>query len=90
VAHSRVFAGLFVMVGALVNTGVVEGLANAATDATEGKLMLASGVLLWASAEISAIVDNIPYVAKYGLVVAAVTIVISMVYLWLRYFAFSA
>jgi Na+/H+ antiporter NhaD/arsenite permease-like protein len=57
------FAGLFVMVGALVNTGVIERLARAASDATEGRLLLASMTLLWASAVLSAIVDNIPYVA---------------------------
>ncbi|SMD25439.1 Na+/H+ antiporter NhaD [Kibdelosporangium aridum] len=64
------FAGLFVMVGALVNTGVIDTLAKSATEATEGRLMLASGVLLWASAGISAIVDNIPYVATMSPVVA--------------------
>ncbi len=147
------FAGLFVMVGSLVNTGVIGNLANAAADAVEGRLLLASMVLLWASAVLSAIVDNIPYVAtmtpvvadlvrasggmdsgqvlwwslalgadlggnatavgasanvvmlgiaersgqpisfwqftKYGLVVAAVTVAISMAYLWLRYFVLA-
>jgi Na+/H+ antiporter NhaD/arsenite permease-like protein len=146
------FAGLFVMVGALVATGVIERVAEAATSAIGGRLLLASMVLLWASAILSAIVDNIPYVAtmapivselvdasgsggegqvlwwslalgadlggnataigasanvvmlglaeragrkisfweftKYGLVVAFVTVLISMPYLWLRYFVF--
>jgi Na+/H+ antiporter NhaD/arsenite permease-like protein len=57
------FAGLFVMVGSLVNTGVIETLARAATDATGGRLWFTTMVLLWASAALSAIVDNIPYVA---------------------------
>jgi len=64
------FAGLFVMVGALVNTGVIDRLATAATEATEGRLLLASMVLLWASAVLSAVVDNIPYVATMSPVVA--------------------
>jgi Na+/H+ antiporter NhaD/arsenite permease-like protein len=64
------FAGLFVMVGALVATGVIDELANAATDATGGRLLLTSMVLLWASAALSAIVDNIPYVATMSPVVA--------------------
>jgi Na+/H+ antiporter NhaD/arsenite permease-like protein len=144
------FAGLFVMVGALVNTGVIEVISQAATAAVEGRLLLASLGLLWASAFLSAIIDNIPYVAtmspivadlvaasgdgrsqvlwwalalgadfggnatavgasanvvvlglaegagrpisfwtftKYGLVVAAVTVAMATVYLWLRYFA---
>ncbi|MGN9913440.1 SLC13 family permease [Phytohabitans sp. LJ34] len=62
--------GLFVTVGALVNTGVIEEISRAATDATEGRLFLASMVLLWGSAFLSAIVDNIPYVATMSPVVA--------------------
>jgi len=147
------FAGLFVMVGALVTTGVIDRVGQAASEAIGGRLLLASMVLLWASAGLSAIVDNIPYVAtmapvvselvhahagtgdgrvlwwslalgadlggnataigasanvvmlglaeragrpisfweftKYGLVVAFVTVAVSMPYLWLRYFAFA-
>jgi Na+/H+ antiporter NhaD/arsenite permease-like protein len=64
------FAGLFVMVGALVNTGVIGDLATAAADATEGRLLLASMLLLWVSAALSAVVDNIPYVATMSPVVA--------------------
>jgi Na+/H+ antiporter NhaD/arsenite permease-like protein len=144
------FAGLFVMVGALVSTGVIGSLSKAIAGAVEGKLLLASMVLLWGSAVLSAIVDNIPYVAtmspivadlvhadgntpqshvlwwalalgadlggnatavgasanvvilglaeragkritfwqftKYGLIVAGVTVAVSMPYLWIRYF----
>ena len=146
------FAGLFVMVGALVHTGVIEVISQAATAAVGGRLLLASLGLLWASAFLSAIIDNIPYVAtmspivadlvaasgndrsqvlwwalalgadfggnatavgasanvvvlglaegagrpisfwtftKYGLVVAAVTVAMATVYLWLRYFAIT-
>ncbi|HEX6869731.1 MAG TPA: ArsB/NhaD family transporter [Micromonosporaceae bacterium] len=64
------FCGLFVMVGALVHTGVIERLAEAATEAVGGRLLLASMVLLWASAALSAIVDNIPYVATMTPIVA--------------------
>ncbi len=64
------FAGLFIMVGALVNTGVIETVATAAADATEGRLLLASMGLLWVSAVLSAIVDNIPYVAAMSPIVA--------------------
>ncbi|MGH3712875.1 MAG: SLC13 family permease [Micromonosporaceae bacterium] len=64
------FAGLFVMVGALVHTGVIDRLANSAADATEGRLLAASMVLLFASAVLSAIIDNIPYVATMAPVVA--------------------
>jgi anion transporter len=147
------FAGLFVMVGALVATGVIDRLATTLAEATDGRLMLATMLLLWVSAVLSAIVDNIPYVAtmspvvaelvhnggapdssrvlwwalalgadlggnatavgasanvvalgiaersgrrisfwqftRYGLVVTVITIAISMVYLWLRYFVLT-
>ena len=64
------FAGLFVMVGGLVTTGVIDTLARAATDAVEDKLWPATMLLLWASAGLSAIVDNIPYVATMSPIVA--------------------
>ena len=146
------FVGLFVMVGALVNTGVIELISQAATEAVEGRLLLATIGLLWGSALLSAIVDNIPYVAtmspivadlvaangtgqsqvlwwalalgadfggnatavgasanvvilglaegagrpisfwtftRYGLIVAAVTVAMATLYLWLRYFVMA-
>jgi Na+/H+ antiporter NhaD/arsenite permease-like protein len=147
------FAGLFVMVGGLVATGVIGELSQAAADATGGHLLPASMVLLWGSAVLSAIVDNIPYVAtmspivadlvnasgggdqtqvlwwslalgadlggnataigasanvivlglaekagrrisfweftRYGLIVAGVSILLAMPYLWLRYFVWA-
>lgn len=64
------FAGLFVMVGALVNTGAIDVVARSATDAAEGRLAWASVGLLWGSAAISGVVDNIPYVATMSPVVA--------------------
>jgi Na+/H+ antiporter NhaD/arsenite permease-like protein len=64
------FAGLFVMVGALVNTGVIDQFAHAVAGATQGRLLLSSMGLLWISAVLSAIVDNIPYVATMTPVVA--------------------
>jgi len=68
--HTLVFfAGLFIMVGALVNTGVIESLSRAAVEATEGRLWGTTMLLLWASAGLSAIVDNIPYVATVSPIV---------------------
>ncbi|HEU5038408.1 MAG TPA: ArsB/NhaD family transporter [Nocardioides sp.] len=64
------FAGLFVMVGGLVETGVIDRMAEALTDATEGRLGLATMTLLGGSAVLSAIVDNIPYVATMSPIVA--------------------
>jgi Na+/H+ antiporter NhaD/arsenite permease-like protein len=145
------FIGLFVMVGGLVKTGVIEELAEGLIEFTDGRLFLATAVLLIASAVLSALVDNIPYVAtmvpivgalavaipgdttvlwwalalgadlggnatsigasanvvvlgvaersghrirfvrflRYGVPVSALSIAISLAYLWLRYFAFA-
>ena len=57
------FIGLFIMVGALVEVGVIGDLAKAATEAVGDNYLLASTVLLFASGVLSGIVDNIPYVA---------------------------
>jgi Na+/H+ antiporter NhaD/arsenite permease-like protein len=69
--HTLVFfAGLFIMVGALVNTGVIAELSEAAIGASEGRLWGTTVLLLAASAMLSAIVDNIPYVATMSPIVA--------------------
>ncbi|MCG7597966.1 ArsB/NhaD family transporter [Mycobacterium sp. C3-094] len=57
------FAGLFVMVGALVKTGVVAELAESAVEATGGDPLTAVMLVLGVSAPVSGIIDNIPYVA---------------------------
>ncbi|BBZ15298.1 putative transporter (plasmid) [Mycobacterium branderi] len=57
------FAGLFVMVGALVKTGVIDELARAATELTGGDEALTTMLVLGLSAPVSGIIDNIPYVA---------------------------
>jgi Na+/H+ antiporter NhaD/arsenite permease-like protein len=64
------FMGLFVMVGALIKTGVIAELAQAVAAATGGSLWVASMLLLWVSGLLSAIVDNIPYVATMAPVTA--------------------
>jgi Na+/H+ antiporter NhaD/arsenite permease-like protein len=141
------FAGLFIMVGSLVNLGVIAAIGRAATQAVGDNYFGAATGLLFGSAVISGIVDNIPYVAtlaplthdlvqaggaaahplwwalslgadlggnatavgasanvvvigiakrygqpisfwtftKYGLIVTAVTVSLSLPYIWLRY-----
>ncbi|MCB5908618.1 SLC13 family permease [Streptomyces pinistramenti] len=144
------FAGLFIMIGGLIDTGVISQVSTALAGAIGSNEAGGSMVLLGASAVLSGVVDNIPYVAtmapitqdlvhhmgggaghvlwwalalgadlggnataigasanvvvlgiaernrhpigfwqftKYGLVVTAVTVVLSAGYLWLRYFA---
>jgi Na+/H+ antiporter NhaD/arsenite permease-like protein len=57
------FMGLFIMVGALVEVGVIGRIGQAVTGAVGDRYLLASSALLWGSAALSGIVDNIPYVA---------------------------
>lgn len=57
------FVGLFVLVEAVVQVGIVGGIADVLTDAAGGDVGLASMALLWFSALASALVDNIPYTA---------------------------
>ncbi|GAA3256630.1 ArsB/NhaD family transporter [Nonomuraea helvata] len=64
------FAGLFVMVGSLVETGVIGQISKAASEATHGQLGLTTMLLLWVSTGLSAVVDNIPYVATMSPIVA--------------------
>jgi len=64
------FAGLFVMVGALVKTGVIAELAGFAADATGGNALTAVMLILVVSALLSGVIDNIPYVATMAPLVA--------------------
>jgi len=64
------FMGLFVMVGALVETGLIKQFADLLADATGGNLTVAALTLLLASLALSGVVDNIPYVATMAPVVA--------------------
>ncbi|MDF2840893.1 MAG: ArsB/NhaD family transporter [Clostridia bacterium] len=57
------FVGLFVLVGALEEVGVIKILAEKLIAATEGNVMVTSMLILWFSAVASAFVDNIPFVA---------------------------
>ncbi|MHB8892064.1 MAG: ArsB/NhaD family transporter [Candidatus Limnocylindrales bacterium] len=57
------FVGLFILVEALVQVGIVGGIADQLARATEGQQGVATIGLLWFSAIASAIVDNIPYTA---------------------------
>lgn len=57
------FMALFVVVGGLTETGVIKQLADLLIRATHGHPVLTMLVLLWASALLSAVLDNIPFVA---------------------------
>lgn len=58
------FAGLFIMVGALVNVGALNLVADMIGNAVGDNAALAAGSVVVVSAVVSGIVDNIPYVAS--------------------------
>jgi Na+/H+ antiporter NhaD/arsenite permease-like protein len=54
--------GLFIMVGALLKTGVINMLGHLAADATGGNTLLATMGILVFSTVVSGVIDNVPYV----------------------------
>lgn len=57
------FAGLFTLVGALVEMGVIKMMAAEAIQITHGSVEGTAILILWMSAIASAFIDNIPFVA---------------------------
>lgn len=66
------FTGLFVMVGAMVQTGIITDIGEATARATEGQLFGASMALLFGSVIPSAVMDNIPFVASVSPIVSEI------------------
>ena len=56
------FAGLFVLVGGLIDIGLISSLAKV-IDVTNGDIGFAAILILWVSGIASATIDNIPFVA---------------------------
>jgi Na+/H+ antiporter NhaD/arsenite permease-like protein len=78
------FAFLFIAVGAAVETGLVDSMAHGLAGLIEyartsfalsaqGTLLFAAVLILWASGILSALIDNIPYVAVAIPVIARLT-----------------
>ena len=57
------FTALFIVVGGMVETGVIDNLADIIMNATGGQAVLTMMIILWVSALLSATLDNIPFVA---------------------------
>ena len=57
------FVGLFVMVGALEERGIIGSIADGLADITGGSKTAEALVILWGAAAGSALVDNIPFTA---------------------------
>ncbi len=57
------FIGLFVVVGGMEETGVIDQLAQLLMNLTNGNMVITMLIILWVSALVSSIIDNIPFVA---------------------------
>ena len=57
------FIGLFIIIGGVVNVGLIKWMSIKVLELTQGNLFGTSMVVLWFSAFASAFIDNIPYVA---------------------------
>ena len=57
------FIGLFIAVGGLIETGIIGQLAQKAVELTGGDVTATSLLVLWLSAIVSSVLDNIPFVA---------------------------
>jgi len=57
------FIGLFIAVGGLIEVGIIAQLAETAVETTGGDLTATALLILWMSAVISSVLDNIPFVA---------------------------
>jgi len=57
------FIGLFMIVAGVIEIGLIEAVAEAIVTLTGGALASTSVLLLWLSAFLSGVIDNIPYTA---------------------------
>ncbi|MBS9778264.1 MAG: ArsB/NhaD family transporter [Gammaproteobacteria bacterium] len=57
------FAGLFIIVAGVESTGLLEVIGEKLLEVTEGDLQKTSFLILWVSGILSALLDNIPFVA---------------------------
>lgn len=76
------FFGLFIIVGALKETGVITMLAQALVDITNQNVFVLMLVLLVGSAVISSFLDNIPFVATMLPIITAMQGQIDVMPLW--------
>jgi Na+/H+ antiporter NhaD/arsenite permease-like protein len=72
------FLGLFIAVGGLEETGVLEIIALFIGKASSGEITIAIPFIIWISAFASAVVDNIPFAATMVPIIRELSVVGSM------------
>ena len=76
------FFGLFILVEAVVEVGLLEIVADSVLRLTRGSLTSTSMFLIWFSALASGVIDNIPYTATMIPIVKSLTQVMPAEPLW--------
>lgn len=66
--------GLFLMIGAIKEQGVIDAAAKLLAKAGGGNIFVLYTVIVWASVLISAFIDNIPYVATMMPIIAGIAL----------------
>lgn len=66
------FAGLFVLVGGLEKVGIIDWMARATLNITRGHYIMTTLFLLWISALVSTVIDNVPFVATMIPIIKAI------------------
>jgi len=64
------FLGIFIIVGAMVHTGIISMLSQGLVSVSGGNVVVLMLVLLWGSALFSSVLDNIPFVATMVPIIA--------------------
>ena len=57
------FAGLFILVGSIDKLGVLRAIGGGLLSASKGNIIYATILILWVSAFISSVIDNVPFTA---------------------------
>ena len=57
------FAGLFILVGSIDKLGVLRAIGGGLLSASKGNIVYATILILWVSAFISSVIDNVPFTA---------------------------
>lgn len=70
--------GLFLMIGAICENGVIDMIANYLAKIGGGNLFVLYTVIVWASVLISAFIDNIPYVATMIPVISGIALALNV------------
>jgi len=72
------FIGLFIVVGGLEQTGILELIAGFIEKISGGNMYVMIGIIIWVSAIASAFIDNIPFAATMIPVIQSLTVTTGM------------